>query len=59
MIRIGSKRTRGVKWQKDASYPGYKNIDVTSGSMNTVVNPKTKEKTRAFTLSPIKVIHFL
>jgi len=54
MIRIGSKRARGVKGQKDATYFGYKNIDVTSGSMNVVVNPITKERCKAYTLSPIK-----
>src|SRR5205809_7982001 len=31
-VRIGQKRRRGVKGDKDASMPGYKNIDVTSGS---------------------------
>ena len=54
MIRVGSKRRRGVKGEKNAIMKGFKNIDVTSGSMNIITNPESSVKTYAYTLSPIK-----
>jgi len=48
-VRIGQKRRRGVKGDKDASMIGYKGIDVTSGSFNKVGGYS------ATTLSPMKL----
>jgi hypothetical protein len=48
-VFIGQKRKRGIKGDKDATMPGYKNIDVTSGSFNKI------GQHAATTLSPMKL----
>jgi len=54
MIRIGQKRPRGVKGVTNPHFRDYKNIDVTSGSMNKLMDPFTGEIAYAKTLSPLK-----
>jgi hypothetical protein len=48
-IRVGQKRRRGVKGDKNAECTGFKNIDVTSGSGNKIGDHFAKE------FSPMKL----
>lgn len=54
MLRVASKRPRGVKGVKNPVFEDYLNIDVTSGSNNKLTNPITGEISYAKELSPLK-----
>ncbi len=52
-VRIGQKKKRGIKGDTNPIYKNYKNIDVTSGSMNKINGKLVKEDLSPMLIGPV------